>query len=246
MTRRRGRGAALGTLVVVAVAVALFVASGRGASVDPGSAGTATSGAAAPTAGASGAPPAPASVDAAAARTLLGGLAVRPWATGARYDRTADFGDAWIDVDRNGCDTRNDVLARDLSGVRRSSTCKVLSGLLTSPYSGARISFVKGPRTSELVQIDHVVALSDAWRTGAQNLSPEQRVAFANDPLELLAVDGASNDDKGSQDASAWLPANAGYRCAYVTRQIRVKAKYRLWVTPSERGALLRVLSGCP
>ncbi|BDZ50370.1 hypothetical protein GCM10025867_26110 [Frondihabitans sucicola] len=185
-------------------------------------------------------------VAAAAARAALAGLETKPWASAAGYDRVGDFGDAWDDVDRNGCDTRNDILARDLQGIRRAANCKVLSGTLVSPYSGARVDFVKGERTSELVQIDHVVALADSWRTGAQQLSRAQRILLANDPLELLAVDGASNDRKGSQDAAYWLPESTGYHCAYVTRQIQVKAKYHLWVTGSERAAMARVLASCP
>lgn len=268
MRRRRRRRSPLGGVVVL---VALLVVGGLTVTqhldgVDLGSAlGSSGSGAqgaestAAPTAGqvtraapaatTGAAAPGTSSralVPASAARSTLASLPVRPWATAAGYDRVGDFGEAWEDVDHNGCDTRNDVLARDLTGVRRAADCKVLSGAFTSPYSGARIDFLKGERTSPLVQIDHVVALSDAWRTGAQQLSEAQRILLANDPLELLAVDGASNDSKGSQDAASWLPANAGYRCAYVTRQVQVKAKYHLWVTGAERSALSRVLASCP
>ncbi|WP_245981470.1 HNH endonuclease family protein [Frondihabitans australicus] len=182
----------------------------------------------------------------AAARAQLAALPVKPLAPRAGYDRKRDFGEAWADVDRNGCDTRNDILARDLVDVVRARNCKVESGVLSSPFSGTTIRFTKGDLTSPDVQIDHVVALADAWRTGAQALSKRQRLLLANDPVELLAVDAASNDDKGSQDAAHWLPRNVAFRCTYATLQVEVKAKYRLWVTTAEGAALRRVLAGCP
>jgi hypothetical protein len=161
----------------------------------------------------------------------------------------AQFGDGWVDTDRNGCSTRDDVLARDLQDVAvRPGThgCVVASGELLDPYSGTRIDFVRGPATSEEVQIDHVVALSNAWQTGAARWDAQQRKAFANDPLELLAVDGSLNAAKGDGDAATWLPPDAGYRCAYVARQVAVKAVHGLWVTPAEEEAVARVLSTCP
>ncbi|HEY4267649.1 MAG TPA: HNH endonuclease family protein [Galbitalea sp.] len=162
------------------------------------------------------------------------------------YDRTGDFGHAWIDVDLNGCDTRNDVLARDLGSVLRPSGCRVLSGVLNDPYTGRVIDFVRGQKTSTLVQIDHLVPLANAWQTGAQKLTPQQRIDLANDPLELLAVDGSSNESKGDGDAATWLPPHKAFRCEYVARQIAVKAKYQLWVTSAEKAAIIRVLTGCP
>ena len=119
------------------------------------------------------------------------------------------------------------------------------SGTLNDPYTGKVISFVRGVKTSLAVQIDHVVALSNAWSTGAQKLSYASRVQLANDPLELLAVDGPTNESKSDSDAASWLP-RAAYRCAYVARQIAVKRKYHLWVTSSEKAAMASVLSGCP
>ena len=95
------------------------------------------------------------------------------------------------------------------------------------------------------MQIDHVVALSDAWQKGAQQLSMAMREQLANDPLELLAVDGPANQAKGDGDAATWLPPNKPYRCAYVARQIAVKQKYHLWVTSAERDAMQKILSGC-
>ena len=161
----------------------------------------------------------------------------------------AQFGPAWSDVDRNGCDTRNDVLRRDLTATTldpRTHGCVVLTGTLHDPYSGQLIAFVRGQTTSEKVQIDHVVALGDAWQKGAQQLTDLERLALANDPLELLAVDGPTNLSKGDGDAATWLPPVTAYRCAYAARQVAVKARYRLWVTSAEHDALARVLGTCP
>ncbi|WP_092097342.1 HNH endonuclease family protein [Curtobacterium sp. UNCCL20] len=180
-----------------------------------------------------------------AARAQLAALPVKGKAPATGYDRTGDFGTAWLDVDRNGCDTRNDVLARDLSTITRQGPCTVLTGTLVSPYTGATIDFVRGNTTSTLVQIDHVVALENAWRTGAQQLSLADREALANDPENLFAVDGHSNAQKRSGDAATWLPANTAFRCTYIEHQVAVKSRYRLWVAPAERDAMLRILNGC-
>ena len=164
------------------------------------------------------------------------------------YDRAA-FGQAWLDVDRNGCDTRNDILRRDLLDVvvkPGTNGCAVLTGTLLDPYSGQTIHFVRGASTSSAVQIDHVVPLADAWQKGARTWSDDQRAQFANDPLNLLAVDGSLNQGKSAGDAATWLPPNRAYRCAYAARIVAVKVKYRLWVTQAEHGALRRVLSACP
>ncbi|WP_353826475.1 HNH endonuclease family protein [Agromyces sp. SYSU T0242] len=179
-----------------------------------------------------------------AAYADLDALPVKGRAAMTGYERD-EFGHGWVDVDRNGCDTRNDVLARDLDGIDRPSGCRVLAGLLDDPYTGQLIDFVRGEGTSQLVQIDHVVPLANAWATGAQQLSEEERVAFANDPLNLLAVDGSANQQKGAGDAATWLPPNRGFRCEYVARQVEVKSEYRLWVTSAERDAIERVLDGC-
>lgn len=119
------------------------------------------------------------------------------------------------------------------------------TGTLTDPYTGKVIKFVRGVKTSNAVQIDHVVALSNAWKTGAQLISETSRYQFANDPLNLLAVDGPTNSSKSDKDAASFLPRTS-YRCKYVARQLSVKRKYRLWVTSSEKAAMVRVLSTCP
>lgn len=176
-------------------------------------------------------------------------LAVKGRAPKTGYSR-AQFGDAWSDdvsvaYGRNGCDTRNDVLRQQLTDVvikPGSNGCVVGSGVLNDPYTGNTVDFVRGPGSSELVQIDHVVALSDAWQKGAQQLDEATRRDFANDPVNLQATLGWVNKDKGDSDAASWLPPNAGYRCAYVTRIVDVKARYGFWVTQAEHDAIARVL----
>jgi hypothetical protein len=181
--------------------------------------------------------------DLASGRSALDGLAVRGRATTTGYARER-FGQAWADVDGNGCDTRNDVLRRDLTDATSTDGCTVLSGTLDDPYTGVPIAFARGPDSS-VVQIDHVVALADAWQTGAQAWTPAVREEFANDPANLLAVDGPANQEKGAGDAATWLPPNRGYRCIYALRQVRVKSAYGLWVTAAERDALGRELGRC-
>ena len=180
------------------------------------------------------------------AERQLARLEVKGRAPLTGYDRDR-FGSAWLDTDRNGCDTRNDMLTRDLT--RRvydpdTFGCVVLSGSLDDPYTGNRISFRKGDGT--LVDIDHVVAMGNAWATGAFRWEIRKRAAFANDPMNLLAVDASANRQKGDGDAATWLPSNKRVRCGYVARQIGVKAKYDLWVTPAEKVAMSRILGSCP
>jgi hypothetical protein len=170
-------------------------------------------------------------------------LSVKGRAPKTGYER-AQFGDGWSEA--HGCDTRNTILHRDLKNPITNEKCQVVSGILEDPYTGKTISFTRGAETSADVQIDHVVALSDAWQKGAQQLSAEQRIALANDPLELLAVDGPSNQQKGDGDAATWLPKNKAFRCQYVARQVAVKRKYSLWVTEAEKEAVARILADCP
>lgn len=182
------------------------------------------------------------------ALAVLATLPVKGRAPKTGYSRE-QFGQAWADVDHNGCDTRNDTLRRDLTAVALkpgTHDCVVLSGVLNDPYTAAVINFLRGNSTSTAVQIDHVVALSDAWQKGAQHLSAAQRLALANDPLNLLAVDGPTNTRKSDGDAATWLPPNKSYRCDFVARQISVKASYGLWVTQAEHDAMARVLGDCP
>jgi hypothetical protein len=182
------------------------------------------------------------------AATALAGLPVKGRAPKTGYSRE-EFGPRWADIDRNGCDQRNDVLARDLvDETFREGThnCVVLTGLLHDPYTGTDIAFTRGQDTSDDVQIDHVVALSNAWQTGAQQLDADSRKLLGNDPLNLMATDGPTNQAKGDGDAATWLPPSRPFWCTYVARQVAVKAKYGLWVTAAERDAIARVLGGCP
>ena len=152
------------------------------------------------------------------------------------------FGQAWADVDGNGCDTRNDVLARDLADARLDpGGCLVLAGTLDDPYTGTVIAFVRGP-DSATVQIDHLVALDDAWRTGARSWPAARRLGFANDPANLIAVSGDANQDKGASDASQWLPPQAGYACVYVVRQLRIKVAYGLWMIVTGRRSVAMMI----
>jgi hypothetical protein len=168
------------------------------------------------------------------------------------YERS-QFGDAWTDDvtvadGRNGCDTRNDMLRRDLVDVvikPGTNGCAVLRGTLNDPYTGTSFAFQRGPGSSAEVQIDHMVSLSDAWQTGAQQWDEFTRRNFANDPRNLQATLGWVNQEKGDGDAATWLPPNKAYRCTFVSRIVEVKAAYRLWVTQPERDAIARVLSDC-
>lgn len=191
-------------------------------------------------------PPVSNDPDGRTALALLETIPVKGPAAATGYDRVVQFGESWPDTDGNGCDTRNDILVRDLQDVDRDGSCRVMSGTLVGPYTGKQIAFQRGQDTSHLVQIDHVVALQNAWITGAQQATYASRVAFANDPLNLLAVDGPTNSSKGSSNAASWLPPNKAFRCDYVARQISVKAAYGLWVVPPEKEAMQRVLSACP
>jgi hypothetical protein len=243
--RRRGRMSQLllgtGAAVLLAVAAALGIGvAGDADPLYPDSADSATSGATASEPD----PAAPAATGTALAQ--LNAIPIKGKAPQTGYDRDEKYGNGWLDTDHNGCDTRNDMLARDLTEITRAGPCTVLTGDLVSPYTGETIEFVRGNETSMHVQIDHVVALSNSWQTGAQRLSQADREAFANDPLNLLAVDGTSNQQKGDGDAATWLPSNKDFRCDYVARQVSVKAKYGLWMTQAEHGASLRVLSQCP
>lgn len=185
-----------------------------------------------------------------AARRMLDALPVKGW------DRVQDFkryrfGERWsddvnVEFGHNGCNTRDDILRRDLAqiGLRRG-TCLVQRGVLHDPYSGQTIEFVRGPDTSEAVQVDHLVSLADAWYKGARSWDDARRRDFANDPRNLLAVSAQANFDKAFRDAAGWLPANAAFECEFVARQVTVKTAYGLWVSANEKTAMQRVLRRC-
>jgi hypothetical protein len=186
--------------------------------------------------------PAPIEENSGDAFNALQSLEVKGRAPKTGYSRD-QFGGDW--AKKRGCDTRNSILARDLTTVVTNEKCQVISGTLQDAYTGNLIQFQRGDGTSDDVQIDHVVALSDAWQKGVQQLTPVQREELANDPLELLAVDGLSNQQKSDGDAATWLPPNKAFRCQYVARQVAVKKKYSLWVTQAEKDAIAKVLTGC-
>lgn len=187
-----------------------------------------------------------------AALAQLDSLTVKGRAPKTGYSRE-QFGQSWTDDVNvahglNGCDTRNDILRRDLTVVTvKAGTreCVILTGVLDDPYTGRRIDFVRGEKTSPAVQIDHVVALSDAWQKGAAPWDRAKRTDFANDPANLQATDGPTNQSKGAGDAATWLPPNKSYRCTYVSRQIDVKARYSLWVTDAEKRAMAKIVATC-
>ncbi|MEB3050889.1 DUF1524 domain-containing protein [Mycolicibacter sp. MYC123] len=194
--------------------------------------------------------PPPADPVTAAALAKLETLAIKGRAPKTGYER-AVFGPAWSDDvtvpdGHNGCDTRNDILRRDLVDIELkpgTNDCVVLSGVLNDPYTRTAIPFQRGRGTSRAVQIDHIVALSDAWQKGAQGWDELTRRNFANDPANLQATDGPINEEKGDGDAATWLPPNKSYRYTYVSRIVDVKAAYGLWITQAEHDAIARILS---
>lgn len=179
-------------------------------------------------------------------------LTVKGRAAKTGYSRD-QFGAAWTDkvtvkFGMNGCDTRNDILKRDLVDVKfASGTCKVATGTLAyEPYTGAKnVKFVAGGAYENQLDAEHIVALGDAWQKGAQQWSKEKRTNFANDPLNLMMVDPSSNRAKGDADAATWLPKNKSFRCDYVRGQIVIKKTYGLWVTKAEQDAMIGVLTPC-
>jgi hypothetical protein len=179
----------------------------------------------------------------AAAKAQLAKLTVARARPGG-YQRTRDFGPAWsVDVDRNGCGTRDDILRRDLRDVELRGRCTVVAGVLADPYTGRTVTFAKAE--ADAVQVDHVVALAAAWALGARDWRQDQRERFANDPLNLLATTAAANQGKGDDTPAEWLPRQ-GYRCAYAVRWVQVSSRYRLAVTPTDRATLTALLAECP
>ena len=177
------------------------------------------------------------------ALTALNNLEVKGRAAKTGYTRS-QF-PHWSDPDRNGCDARNDTLKRDLTNITYkvgTRNCKVIAGQLLDPFSGEVLIFSSEKST---VDIDHVVALSNAWQTGAAYFDKTKRSQIANDPLNLLAVDAKLNRQKGDADAATWLPPAKSYRCEYVARQIAVKIKYSLWLTAPEKSAMSKILASC-
>ena len=174
---------------------------------------------------------------------VLNQLEVKGRAPKTGYSRAAFT--HWSDLNRDGCDSRNEILKRDLTQIvfkAGTRDFKVISGKLLDPFSGKTLTFSSSKST---VDIDHLVSLSNAWQTGAAYFDKKTRELLANDPLNLLAVDAKLNRQKGDADAATWLPPLKSFRCEYVARQVAVKAKYSLWVTSAEKNAITRVLSSC-
>jgi hypothetical protein len=190
--------------------------------------------------------------DPTAAASALAALPVVEKSTLDGYERGCGegegcvFGAAWADIDRNGCDQRNDVLHRDLTEVQvREGTheCVVVAGVLDDPYTGASVVFEKAD--AALVPIDHVVPLAAAWVQGAAAWPAEQRRAFANDLNNLMATTRAENSAKGDSTADEWVPSDLSYGCSYATVVITVKDRYALAVSPAESTALQSLLATC-
>lgn len=179
------------------------------------------------------------------ASEVLEKLEVKGRAPKTGYKRE-EFYKTWPKID--GCSLRQRIIRREVgeSAKLDSDNCTVLKGEFDEPYTGEHVVFQEKTEFSKNIQIDHVVALSDAWQKGAQYKSSEERYAMATDPLNLLAVDASANQGKSDGDAATWLPRNKGFRCQYVARQISVKYKYGLWITEAEHEAMTKVLQTCP
>ncbi|GAA2401961.1 HNH endonuclease family protein [Streptomyces glaucosporus] len=183
------------------------------------------------------------------ARELIEGLATKGRGPGTGYDRD-EFGYAWMDTAdgvpfaRNGCDTRNDLIRRDGQNLRfrSGSDCVVVSMTLADPYTGKEIDWRK--RDAAEVQIDHVVPLSYAWRMGASRWPEDKRERFANDPLNLLPVEGRANAAKGDSGPASWLPPDRRIRCAYAVRFAQVALEYELPVTAPDKSMMIRQCGG--
>lgn len=173
---------------------------------------------------------------------VLEELEVKGRAPKKGYSRE-EFYDGWPVVD--GCSLRQKILKRELGETAVLEGCNVVAGEFDEPYTGEHVVLRNRTDVAD-IQIDHVVALSDAWQKGAQYLDYETRNKIATDPLNLLAVDGDANEQKSDGDAATWLPKNKKFRCQYVARQVSVKFKYSLWVTEAEKEAIQRVLTNCP
>ena len=177
------------------------------------------------------------------ATTVLGKLEVKGRAPKTCYNRS-EFYAGWPKID--GCSLRQIIIKRELGNTAVMDGCDVVGGKFIEPYTGNEMTFSSKSEFSKKIQIDHIVALSDAWQKGAQYKTKEERYQIATDPLNLIAADSAANQQKSDGDAATWLPPNKAFRCQYVARQISVKYKYSLWVTEAEKSAIANVLEKCP
>ena len=177
------------------------------------------------------------------ARNVLEELEVKGRAPKTNYNRE-EFYKSWPNV--NGCSLRQIIIKREFGDSAVLDGCNVIAGKYIEPYTGQEMEFTEKTQISKKIQIDHVVALSDAWQKGAQYMEKEVRYNMATDPLNLLAVESSANQQQSDGDAATWLPPNKLFRCQYVARQVSVKKKYSLWVTEAEHDAIAKVLESCP
>ena len=174
---------------------------------------------------------------------VLETLPIKGRAPKTGYART-EFYQTWPTVD--GCNLRQRIIKREVGDSAVLDGCDVIAGTFVEAYTGETRVYTTKAEFSKNIQIDHIVALSDAWQKGAQNLTAERRYELATDPLNLIAADGPANQQKSDGDAATWLPKNKAFRCQYVARQVSVKSKYSLWVSQAEHDAIHKVLSTCP
>ncbi|MFI6869931.1 HNH endonuclease family protein [Nocardia sp. NPDC050406] len=203
--------------------------------------------------------PAPGSPARAEIERLLDAVRVVPerphpggYERGCKSGQGCVFGPAWSDDTdapggHDGCDTRNNVLARQLTDVvfKTGSNCVVVAGTLNDPYTGKRLTFAKAEAKD--IQIDHVYSLAAAWDMGASGWPLDQRARFANDlDFNLLAVDGKTNEDKGDRTPSDWLPPAAANHCFFAAKYLTVATQYSLPITTADKAALANVATNCP
>ena len=174
---------------------------------------------------------------------VLENLEVKGRAPKTGYSRE-EFYNSWPTVE--GCNLRQRIIKREFGDSAVLDGCNVVKGEFDEPYTGEHLLFTTKEEISKGIQIDHVVALSDAWQKGAQYMDKSVRYEMATDPLNLLAVDAKANQAKSDGDAATWLPKNKKFRCQYVARQVSVKWKYKLWVTEAEKTAIHDILVTCP
>lgn len=186
---------------------------------------------------------------------VLGGVPVIPLRVRGNDYRRAAFGDSWTDDNsapggHNGCDTRNDVLDRDLDektfvSIKRCPNA-VATGTLHDPYTNSVVAFTRGEKTGAAVQIDHIVPLALAWDLGARYWPEDLRVRFANDPANLLAVAGGANQDKGDGEPAVWMPPNQAFWCQYAVQFVAVLRGYALPIDAPSAGVLRGAAATCP
>ncbi|GAA1937388.1 HNH endonuclease family protein [Brevibacterium antiquum] len=193
-------------------------------------------------------------VDRDKATALIASLETSKAASMKGYDRIPQYGD-WLTGDDSSdpsfCgDTRNDVLNRDFDDITyvHDDDCQIATGTLADPYTGETIDFTRGPSTSAEVQIEHIVSLGYTYRMGAKDWTQDKREAIANDPANLIAVDGPANQSKSDLGPEDWMPTDSGnpaYDCTFVARYAFVADKYELPVTPADRKAMTSTIKAC-